>query len=72
MTKSVIIFFCFLLCAFNAKAQGDSTMLYKENKAPLTVKMDRKEFNLNRLHIPVVWQRPLRRWDLPFGRQTRP
>jgi membrane-associated phospholipid phosphatase len=50
MTKSVIIFFCFLLCAFNAKAQGDSTILYKENKAPLTVKMDRKEFNLNRLH----------------------
>jgi membrane-associated phospholipid phosphatase len=50
MTKSVIIFFCFLLCAFNAKAQGDSTILYKENKAPITVKMDRKEFNLNRLH----------------------
>ena len=50
MTKSVIIFFCCLLCAFNAKAQGDTTILYRENKAPLTVKMDCKVFNLNRLH----------------------
>lgn len=50
MTKSVILFFCCLLCAFEAKAQADSTVLFRENKAPLTVKIDRKEFNLNRLH----------------------